>query len=218
MSLRRTLGSLVAAPATRLLRADIREIVEQILAGRGYATSSEVDALRSSSSNGPDPKLAALEERVGSLEKKLNMAMGAVQASSATLMTVRAAADEAVTTAKQAHQLATTARATAEAAAEGVNALEERVALDTPTASLPGTPEEACRVEGCQGRHRAKGFCARHYQQWRRSHLIGFVGPEGRVNVPGLGERTVDPRLAGGRAVAVDGAVEVDGQRVTATV
>lgn len=212
MSLRRTLGSLVTGPATRLLRSDIREIVEQILAGRGYATSSEVDALRASA--GPDPRVAGLEERVASLEKKLNMAMGAVQASSATLMTVRAVADEAATTAKQAHQLATTARATAESAAEGVSSLEERVALDTPTASLAVTPEEECRVDGCQGRHRAKGFCARHYQQWRRSHLAGFVGPEGRVTVAGLGDRQVDPKLAGGRALVVDGALQVEGKPV----
>lgn len=34
--------------------------------------------------------------------------------------------------------------------------------------------ETHCRVEGCPEPRRSKGFCARHYQQWRRGRLPGF--------------------------------------------
>lgn len=37
---------------------------------------------------------------------------------------------------------------------------------------------EPCRAEGCEEPVRSKGFCARHYQQWRRGKLPGFPGPE----------------------------------------
>ncbi len=36
---------------------------------------------------------------------------------------------------------------------------------------------EACRVSGCTGKVRAKSFCGKHYQQWRRGNLDGFPAP-----------------------------------------
>ncbi|MDP6931957.1 MAG: hypothetical protein QGG40_03535 [Myxococcota bacterium] len=33
-----------------------------------------------------------------------------------------------------------------------------------------------CKVDGCGGSLRAKGFCAKHYQKWRRGTLEGFPG------------------------------------------
>lgn len=34
-----------------------------------------------------------------------------------------------------------------------------------------------CKVEGCDERVRARGFCAPHYQKWRRGKLEGFEPP-----------------------------------------
>lgn len=34
--------------------------------------------------------------------------------------------------------------------------------------------DERCRVDGCEEIRRSKGFCAKHYQQWRRGKLPGF--------------------------------------------
>ena len=31
-----------------------------------------------------------------------------------------------------------------------------------------------CKVPGCNDPYRSKGFCGRHYQQWRRGRLEGF--------------------------------------------
>lgn len=34
-----------------------------------------------------------------------------------------------------------------------------------------------CKVSGCDSPIRSKGFCGRHYQQWRRGRLEGFPPP-----------------------------------------
>lgn len=36
------------------------------------------------------------------------------------------------------------------------------------------TGERTCKVPGCTEPYRSKGFCGRHYQQWRRGRLEGF--------------------------------------------
>lgn len=40
---------------------------------------------------------------------------------------------------------------------------------------------KVCKVPGCTGKYRARGFCGLHYQAWRRGSLEGFVSPEGLV-------------------------------------
>jgi hypothetical protein len=36
---------------------------------------------------------------------------------------------------------------------------------------------KVCQVPGCNAPVRSKGFCGRHYQQWRRGRLEGFPPP-----------------------------------------
>ena len=33
-----------------------------------------------------------------------------------------------------------------------------------------------CTVEGCNNKHHAKGYCSRHYQQYKRCGCINHVG------------------------------------------
>ena len=80
---------------------------------------------------GPDPRVAELQARVEKLEKRLGMAMGALQAGTAQITNIRKATEEALSTARQATQLATTARSTAESVAEGLEALESGPTADT---------------------------------------------------------------------------------------
>ena len=65
----------------------------------------------------------------------------------------------------------------AEALEARVAALESRqpAATATPTASPRA---RVCKVDGCNKKIRAKGFCAAHYQQWRRGTLEGYPPPE----------------------------------------
>lgn len=79
---------------------------------------------------------AALQDENEKLKKKLSMATGAVQACTADLQKVRAAAEQGAVAAQQAMQRATSALAAAEAAAEGVSGLESAAAA-AATATKP---------------------------------------------------------------------------------
>jgi hypothetical protein len=50
-----------------------------------------------------------------------------------------------------------------------LDALEAK-AVQPPTAAIP----KVCKVPDCADPFRSKGFCGRHYQQWRRGRLEGF--------------------------------------------
>jgi hypothetical protein len=52
-------------------------------------------------------------------------------------------------------------------------------AAPAQSAVAAGTPAitKACKVPDCDEGPRARGFCARHYQQWRRGTLDGFPNP-----------------------------------------
>ena len=55
---------------------------------------------------------------------------------------------------------------------ERINQLEsgpKRSAASKPAASAPGA--KSCKVAGCNGKLRAKGYCAKHYQKMRRGTL-----------------------------------------------
>jgi uncharacterized coiled-coil DUF342 family protein len=103
----------------------IRDLVRGELAARSLAQASEVEALRE--------QVQAAEARVASLEKKVKMTMGSVQASGAQLMGLHDALDKARAEAAQASQHATTARATAESVADGLEALEAQLAASSPS-------------------------------------------------------------------------------------
>jgi hypothetical protein len=87
------------------------------------------------------------------------------------------------------------------AAVEGARGAP-RVVLRRPT----------CRVDGCGSPQRARGFCTRHYQAWRRGALYGFVLPDGRVEFEDGAAYRVDRLLAGMPAAHDGGALKV-GQR-----
>ncbi len=56
----------------------------------------------------------------------------------------------------------------------------EPAAQQSPGAEAAEAPSEGadsrrhCKVPGCEEHPRSKGFCARHYQLWRRGRLEGF--------------------------------------------
>ena len=66
----------------------------------------------------------------------------------------------------------------AKAAREAAKAAKAAASKPTPAAEADAqTDPEACRVTGCSGKVRAKNFCGKHYQQWRRGTLDGFPAP-----------------------------------------
>ncbi|NCG18540.1 MAG: hypothetical protein GWP91_05965 [Rhodobacterales bacterium] len=178
MAIRETLASLLGG--SRPSDLDIRQMVN--------------DAVAAQSSGDNDNE--ALEAEIAQLKKKLNMAMGAVQAATAQLMALKTELTNTNGAVKQATQHATTAKATAEAAADGLTAVEARMdalveklgTASAPTKKKPAAKKKAapkkaaskktgeahpenCSVDGCDNEHRARGYCAKHYQQWKRGTL-----------------------------------------------
>lgn len=112
----------------------------------------------------PDPRVAdlqvqvnELQAKVAKLDKRLSMTMGALQAATAQLTGLDQRASEALSTARQANQIATTARSTAESVAEGLEALEEGGAPERAEATadasvLDGTVAEV-RAALASGAH-----------------------------------------------------------------
>ena len=73
-----------------------------------------------------------------------------------------------------------------------------------------------CKVPGCEGDPKSKGFCKAHYGSWRKGELVGFVGPRGRVEH--ASRVLVVPMRHQGEPVTVTGqkrfTVKVDGEKV----
>jgi ABC-type Na+ efflux pump permease subunit len=127
-----------------------RQWVEDLLAEHNFVRASdlvdlreEVARLREASAGTPDTDLTA---EVAALKKKLNMTMGAIQASTASLMSTKATADEAHQIASRADQRASSANVAAEAAADGVSGVEERLAALVEKLGTPAKPKAKKRT------------------------------------------------------------------------
>jgi len=200
MGIRRTLSTILGRSGSGTSAADLRRMVEEAVAAQPRSASGDT---------------SELDARLAKLDKKLNMSMGAVQAATAQIMALKKDVEQVLATANQATQHATTAKATAETAVEGIGGIEDQLAalktqlaaLQTDASAKPKrstakaakapakrakkttakkttakkttakktaakkTAAKACSVKGCKGTHRARGYCAKHYQQWKRGTL-----------------------------------------------
>lgn len=128
-------------------RTDFKDLRDQLNALRGQLAGSTGGVKKlSEDMDALDDRVTALEDRLGALEAKVE------QLSRSATAPVRQSAPE-----PEAHA-ATPAEAHAEPAAEG--AVDEN--------------RKVCQVPDCGETVRSKGFCARHYQLWRRGRLDGF--------------------------------------------
>lgn len=205
-------GSRLAGPAGRVLDAPIRALVHEILREQGYASPSEVQALRDDAKD--------LAGRVSRAESRLADLVRGQEATLAELKDARDAlrrAETEIEAARAAAAAATAAATTAAAAAATAPAsapVVSPVVAEAP-APLVAAPRGGCVVPDCDGTVRSKGFCSPHYQQWRRGTLQDFVGQDGHVLI---GKRTyrVSDDLAGKHAQLVGDAVHIDGKAVSA--
>lgn len=70
-----------------------------------------------------------------------------------------------------------------DAVVKQADSIRAEAASAPPRAPAPLTaePRGPCKVQGCGGEVRSKGFCSAHYQQWRRGTLAGFSIDEGKA-------------------------------------
>ena len=122
-------------------------------------------------------RLTGTEDRLGEFEDRLDT------------LEARLSALEAAPGATEAPTGITVAPAgiTVDQLEERLKSLTESLKAAGVTASPVATParREDCKVPGCDDPGRARGFCARHYQKWRRGTLPGFVSLDGEVTVGG---------------------------------
>lgn len=198
MGIRSTVASMIGGEA---IDSRVREMVEQVLATKGYARPADVQHLKdrvealeqggAPAAPAADVEVSALETEVANLRKKLNMAMGAIQAATAQLADVRRSSDEARADARQALARAESALATAESLSDGVEALEEAVASDDGDERIDLNSASAEDLEGLSGigPSMARRIVADRKENGRY-HKVADLS-----RVKGLGEATVK-RLA----------------------
>ena len=140
-----------------ILQTPVEDIIYEVLDQKGLPTRAEVRELRN--------KLDRLEKTLLDLNAALDGLRGTVEA-------VAAKADAAQQRAAQI----------------GVGPAQApsptRVAVQAPAApelheELESRDHKLCKVDDCDKGVRAKGFCAAHYQRFKRGTLVGWVGDDG---------------------------------------
>lgn len=190
MPLRDVIAAALSRPAGKVVDGPVRDIINEILAERGYASPAEVAALRDeadalrvqldelhSTVQQLSEGLSGLTEQVAEIQKAPPVAAPRSVIDHAVLVPDVPAAPEAPL---------------AERAAASEAALEQ------------GT----CRADGCDAQAYRSGFCILHAEEWRAGRLPGFVSPEGLVSVAGQ-PRRIAPSHAGAVYSVVGGQVRV---------
>lgn len=132
-----------------VLQTPVEDIIYEVLDQKGLPTRAEVRDLRN--------KLDRLEKTLGELSGALETLKGTVDAAAE-----RAAAAEAAAVAAPAPATKAAAKAPAKAKAKA-----------------PAKAKAGCKVDDCGKNVRARGFCAAHYQKFKRGTLDGWVGSDG---------------------------------------
>jgi hypothetical protein len=229
MGIRQRLASVVLGNQEE----SVRESVEEALTQRNLVKPSELASLKSqvddmagsSTGSAPTGDLADLQHQIEAAKQDLKMVLGALEAANKQLQEVKGLAEQALASARQAGQHSTTARATAEATADGLSSLENRFAalierlgaagLDWNRTTTGG--RATCTVDSCNSRHHARGLCKKHYRLWSRNMLENWVGPDGVVPFSEDGSiYKVNRRYAAQTAALFNGEVRINDKAVEA--
>lgn len=200
----RTLDDLLAIDAN--LRAATQEV-------RGVLTRRR-DAV-------PSTALAIASLTRGQRAEARRTTVAAIDALDAGVRAMASASAAVAGRARDADLAAHAATAHVDAAAATVAALHARLerlarpdggpphASSAPAPAPASTTPFGCKVPACDGTHRARGFCGKHYQLWRRDLLEGYVRFEGGVRFDGV-LYDADTAFAGHPAKWQDGRVVID--------
>lgn len=210
MPLKDVVIAALSRPASRVVEAPVRELIDEALKDRGYASPAEIAQIREELS-GLKSQIGALPARVSALEAQLVTLSGEAAALREALLRAEASASEARNLAAEAGERAMAAEARL---AELLAAEPAAPALVAPAAAEPvsaAQPAPDCRCEGCGRAAVEHGFCRPHLLSWKAGRLSGFVSPEGLVDLDGAPAR-VAPELAGHPYRVEAGRVRVSGR------
>jgi hypothetical protein len=165
-------------------------------------------------------RLAGLDARDEQIRDGLDHATSDTRKLADKITALRASLDRASSKLDGTEALAQRAAVAAESSAASLAGLAQAPA----TSSVAAAParrakaDKGCKVEDCDGKHRARGFCGRHYQMWKRATLPGFVSGDGTVHFVEDGPTfQLDKNLSGAAAAQAGGAILIDGQKVSST-
>ena len=203
MSIRKVVGGLVAGIAGRVVEAPVRDIVDEVLNQQELPPPEEVGALRSEVKR-LATELASMQGKLGELVTALEGLQTKTESPQGRLDTPKTASSAPAAPAEEAAPPAPPAKSPPKAKAAPKKAAPKKAAPKKAAPKKAASKKRGrkslahlgCGVSGCTTPHRSKGFCANHYQAWRRGNLDGFVGPEGLVGDNG-GTWQVDKSHAG---------------------
>ena len=175
MAIREIVAGIIAGPAGRVVEAPVREIVHEVLRQHNLARPEDLHRVNSEVT-GLRGEVQSLQGRVDDLLNKLD-----------TLTAPAKAAPKPA--AKKAAPKPAAKKAAPKKAAP-------KPAAKKGKRGRPSLSHLTCKIHGCKGDHRSKGFCSKHYQTWRRGMLKGYVGPKGAIT-HGKTQLIVDKKLSG---------------------
>ena len=205
----------VAGPAGRVVEAPVRDVVDEVLRQQPMARPEDVDRLRKDVQS-LTAELQKVQDRIAALAA----AVDTLQSTPAgpSLDEIVAAVTAALPAPAPAAEPEPEPEPATEPAPEPAAAAPAEEADEGAKRGRKSLAHLGCSVEGCESKHRSKGFCSKHYQQWRRGTLVGFVSPEGLVASEDGRAFRIDPGHAGA-SVVVKGkgkrtSVRIDGKKV----
>lgn len=192
MPIRDVIVAAISRPAGKVVDAPVRDIINEMLSERGYASPAEV---------------AALRDEADALRGQLDALQGAVQDISSQLEAVQGQLSELQQRPAQA------APANHAVLVPSIPAVPQGSLEQRQSEAVVATEQGQCLVDGCTEPARRDGFCTAHAEQWRAGFLPGVVSPEGLVSVDGQARR-IAPGHAGALYAVVDGQVHIGDQSV----
>jgi len=152
------------------IQTPVEDIIYEVLDQKGLPTRSEVRDLRN--------KLDRLEKTIGDLSAALEGLRGEVeQAAVKPAAPVTPAAPKKAAANKAAPKKAAPKKAAPKKAAPKKAAAKKAAPKKATAKKAAGG--KVCRSAACDGTVRAKGFCGKHYMQFKRGTLSGYVGEDG---------------------------------------
>ena len=197
-------AGLISKPASRVVEAPVRDLVDEILRQQDVARPHEVAQVKREI-QALGKEIEGLVGRLDSLQKSLDglQSAPAPAAKPAPKPVAKKAAPKPVAkkadpkpVAKKAAPKPVAKKATPKPAAKKAAPKKAAAKQAVGKRGRPSLSELGCKIHGCKGEHRSKGFCSQHYQQWRRGRLEGFIGPEGIVTKGKISVQ-VDKKLSG---------------------